>query len=160
MNSFNCSTGVCSGKYSTKHNTYLYECYQNFNTLIEVHLTTNILIEGINYNGLDIEEQQIIRYTCQYNLCNNRYLTDLLVNIVKNDFDIKSMRNSLIQLYSSDEIFNSNYTDDDDNDDNDNIEHEIPNDDKLNEYLSLNKSNKLSNILINQLLLLFIIYLI
>jgi hypothetical protein len=54
--------------------------------------------ENLRYE-INVQQQQIIRYTCQYNLCNNQLLTDSLVKIVENHFELGPMKEALIQLY-------------------------------------------------------------
>ncbi|CAF3697987.1 unnamed protein product [Rotaria sp. Silwood1] len=104
-----CSTGVCSGKYSSYHKNYLFECHKNSEALIEVHITINmILIEENLLNKINIGEDKIIRYTCKYNQCNNQLLTDKLIDIIQQDFQLSFMKNAFFNYYSIN-INKSNY---------------------------------------------------
>ncbi|CAF4652061.1 unnamed protein product, partial [Rotaria sp. Silwood2] len=96
-----CLTNVCSGKYSSYHKNYLFECHLNSEALVEVHITTNMIV--IEENSLNksayIEEHKIIRYTCKYNQCNNQLLTDKLLNITELYFELSYMKQELLNYY-------------------------------------------------------------
>ncbi|CAF1293946.1 unnamed protein product [Rotaria sordida] len=92
-----CETNICSGKYSSYHKNYLFECHENSESLVEVHITTDMkLIEEniLNKNKIYILEHKIIRYTCMFNKCNDQYLTDKLINIVEEYFQLSLMRDA------------------------------------------------------------------
>jgi hypothetical protein len=50
-------------------------------------------------NENNIAEHQIIRYTCKSNQCNNQLLTNQLIFIVNEYFDLSSMKDTLIHYY-------------------------------------------------------------
>jgi hypothetical protein len=94
-----CSSGVCSGKYSSSLKDYFFECHPNSEASVEVHITTNMIIK----EGNNLTENQIIRYNCKFNQCNNQFLTDQLINIVDKYFYLSSMRDALLFPYKTTE---------------------------------------------------------
>ncbi len=110
FNPVKCSSGVCLGKYFNYHNNYLFECHKNAETLVEVHITTSMIIEENRPNEINVLQQQIIRYTCKFNQCNNQLLTDSLINIVGNEFQLTEMKDALIALYQQIDLSDLNVT--------------------------------------------------
>jgi len=56
----------------------------------------------------NVAKNQIIRYTCKYNQCNNQFLTDQLINIVEENFDLSAMEDGFLLYY---EEYLNNQTD-------------------------------------------------
>ena len=98
-NVLNCSTGVCLGKYSYYHKNYFFECHQNPGAVIEVHITTYMIVEENPPDDISVEQNQIVRYTCKFNQCNSQAFTDALVKVVENYFSITPMREAFLLLY-------------------------------------------------------------
>ena len=98
-NTLNCSNGICLGKYSHYHKNYFFECHQNPGAVIEVHITTNMIVEEDSVDDFHVEQNQIVRYTCKFNQCNSPTFTDSLVKIVENSFSIREMREGFLALY-------------------------------------------------------------
>ncbi|CAF1095018.1 unnamed protein product [Rotaria magnacalcarata] len=97
----NCSSNVCSGKYSTYHKNYFFQCHQNSKASVEVHIITNMIVIEENYsNDIYIGEYRIISYTCKFNQCNNQFLTDKLIDIVEKEYQLLSMKKILLESYS------------------------------------------------------------
>jgi hypothetical protein len=90
---------MCLGKYSYYHKNYLFECHKIRDALVEVHITTNMIIITNSPNEHTIEENQIIRYTCKFNKCNHLNLTDSLIYIVEHYFTLTPMRDALLLPY-------------------------------------------------------------
>lgn len=105
-----------------------------------------MIIGKILLNKIIVEEEHIIRYICQFNQCNSQTLTDSLVNIVKKDFYLQSMKDSLILSLKYDDEYS-------------NLSEQIllttPPREIADELILFNKSNKLIN---HFLFLIFIIY--
>ncbi len=99
-NRINCSNGVCIGKYSTYYQNYYYECYENLDAPIEVHITTTMSIQSDSEYQFSIDKSQMIRYICKFNQCNNQNLTDLIVGIVKENYQLKEMEDAFLSSYS------------------------------------------------------------
>jgi hypothetical protein len=110
INPFKCPNGFCSGKYFKNYRNYLFECIENYEPSVEVHITTNMIIEKNSLNIINLQESQIIRYTCIFNVCNSQLLTDSLVKVV-DIYYLKPLQNILIQLYQGYDFQNSNLTD-------------------------------------------------
>jgi hypothetical protein len=103
-----CPKGVCVGKYSKHQQTYLFECHENSDTLTEVHITTSMIIQAFSFGEQKIQEQQIIRYTCKFNQCNQQSLTDALTSIVEKYFPLLEMRDALFLSYQQTHSNSSN----------------------------------------------------
>ena len=153
--SLKCGSGVCSGKYSSASKTYFSECYPKSDSLIEVHITTSMIInEEYILNGDEIAEHQIVQYTCRYNQCNNQFLTDQLMEIVKNYFDLSSMRNGLLLYY---EEYQNNKTSNGRNDDKRDLPNNSTEMSMIEEDNSYNIAHKSFHISINLIWILLII---
>lgn len=98
-NTLNCSNGICLGKYSHYHKSYFFDCHQNPGAVIEVHITTNMIVEEDSVDDFHVEQNQIVRYTCKFNQCNSQTFTDSLVKVVENSFSIEAMRDAFLLLY-------------------------------------------------------------
>lgn len=98
-NTQNCSNGICLSKYSHYHKSYFFECLQNPGAVIEVHITTNMIVEEDSPNDYHVEQNQIVRYTCKFDQCNSQAFTDSLVKIVDSWFSIAGMRDGFLALY-------------------------------------------------------------
>lgn len=101
INVLNCSTNVCSGKYSTYHKNYLFQCHQNSKAFIEVHITTNMIVTEEYLNDETTDQHKIIRYTCKFNQCNNQYVTDQLISIIETEYQLSLMKKLFLDSYST-----------------------------------------------------------
>jgi hypothetical protein len=102
MQSEQCVSGVCGGKYTSTYNNYLFECHESYERFNEVHLTTSMIENKETYSTLNnINEHKIVRYICIFNECNDQNLTDQLTFIIDNYFQLSLMRNAFLSSFNS-----------------------------------------------------------
>ena len=84
-----CSTGSCSGRYSTYHENIQSECSSFHSPSTEVHLTVNMIF---NEGRQAIAEAKILRYICLFDQCNDQLFTQTFIELVNEYFPLQAMR--------------------------------------------------------------------
>ncbi|CAF1475092.1 unnamed protein product [Adineta steineri] len=90
-----CTSERCVGIYSDPVKQYEYRCLDGMENGIKLYIDNYFIPDSSDYNRENkkkYNEKQMIKYICNYNQCNNQTISDQIIQIVNQYYDISAIK--------------------------------------------------------------------